>query len=178
MSEKWRNKHQHGPYAAKFLKEHPDRKTESGVVFYKAKKKNYRQTILAVPYEPAAESPYRKYPFWLCTGRVLEHWHTGTMTMRVPELRRAVPRAVVNINPDDAKKLGIKRGDKVRVTSRRGSVEYYADVNGRSVPNKGSVFIPFFDETRLVNQITLDAYDPISKQPDYKKCAVKLEKVS
>ncbi|RMD48698.1 MAG: periplasmic nitrate reductase subunit alpha [Ignavibacteria bacterium] len=175
VSVKWRYNADYDPYAAKFLEEHKDKKTK--IAFYKAKKNNYRATILAVPYEPPAEKPDKEYPFWLCTGRMLEHWHTGTMTMRVPELRRAVPRAVVNINPEDAKRLGIKRGDKVRVTSRRGSVEFYADINGRSVPNKGNVFIPFFDESRLVNKITLDQYDPISKEPDYKKCAVKIEKV-
>ena len=96
--------------------------------------------------------------------------------MRVPELRRAVPRAVVNINPEDAKRLGISRGDLIRVTSRRGSVVFPADINGRSIPAKGGVFIPFFDETRLVNTITLDAYCPISKEADYKKCAVRIEK--
>jgi len=177
VSVKWRYNAKYDPYAAKFLKEHPERTHKDGVVFYKASKNDYRATVLAVPYEPAAEEPDNAYPFWLCTGRVLEHWHTGSMTMRVPELRRAVPRAVVNINPEDARKLGIERGDLVRVSSRRGSVVFPADVNGRSIPARGSVFIPFFDETRMVNEITLDAYCPISKEPDYKKCAVKIEKV-
>ena len=80
--------------------------------------------------------------------------------------------------PEDADALGISRGDMVRVSSRRGSVVFPADVNGRSIPAKGGVFIPFFDQARLVNLITLDAYDPISKEADYKKCAVKIEKVS
>ncbi|MFQ5602428.1 MAG: molybdopterin-dependent oxidoreductase [bacterium] len=177
ISVKWRYNAQFDPYAAKFIKENPERKFKDGIVFYKAKKNDYRATVLAVPYEPAAEEPDTVYPFWLCTGRVLEHWHTGSMTMRVPELRRAVPRAVVNLNPKDAKRLGIKRGDLVRVTSRRGSVVFPADVNGRSIPAQGSVFIPFFDETRLVNEVTLDSYCPISKEPDYKKCAVKIAKV-
>lgn len=174
VSVKWRYNAKYDPYAAKFKKEHPEHKGD--IAFYKAKKNGYKATILAVPYEPAAEEPDNEFPFWLCTGRVLEHWHTGSMTMRVPELRRAVPRAVVNLNPDDAKKMGIKRGDLVRVSSRRGSVVFPADVNGRSIPALGNVFIPFFDETRMVNEITLDAYCPISKEPDYKKCAVKIEK--
>jgi nitrate reductase NapA len=177
-SVKWRYNAEYDPYAAQFINDHPERNFKDGIVFYKAKNNDYRATVLAVPYEPAAESPDGDYPFWLCTGRVLEHWHTGSMTMRVPELRRAVPRAVVNINPDDAKRLGISRGDLVRVTSRRGSVDFPADINGRSIPARGNVFIPFFDETRLVNLVTLDAYDPISKEADYKKCAVKIEKVS
>lgn len=175
-SVKWRYNAEYDPYAARFIKDHPDRRHKHGVVFYKAKDNDYRATVLAVPYEPPAESPDESYPFWLCTGRVLEHWHTGSMTMRVPELRRAVPRALVNINPEDAKQMGISRGDLVRVTSRRGSVVFPADVDGRSVPARGSVFIPFFDETRLVNEVTLDAYCPISKEADYKKCAVKIEK--
>ncbi len=177
-SVKWRYNAEHDPYAAQFIKDHPERTFKDGIVFYKASKNDYRATVLAVPYEPPAESPGGEYPFWLCTGRVLEHWHTGSMTMRVPELRRAVPRAVVNLNPDDADRLGIARGDMVRVSSRRGSVVFPADVNGRSIPAKGSVFIPFFDRSRMVNSVTLDAYDPISKEADYKKCAVKIEKVS
>ncbi len=177
VSVKWRYNARYDPYAAKFIKEHPERSFKDGIVFYKASKNDYRATVLAVPYEPPGESPDNEYPFWLCTGRVLEHWHTGTMTMRVPELRRAVPRAVVNLNEDDARKMGIKRGDLVRISSRRGSVVFPADIGGRSVPQKGLVFIPFFDETRMVNEITLDQYDPISKEPDYKKCAVKVEKV-
>ena len=176
VSVKWRYNAKYDPYAAQFIKDHPERSFKDGIAFYKASKNDYRATVFAVPYEPAAEEPNSDYPFWLCTGRVLEHWHTGSMTMRVPELRRAVPRAVVNINPDDAKRMGINRGDLVRVKSRRGEVVFPADVNGRTIPQKGLVFIPFFDETRLVNQLTLDCYDPISKEPDYKKCAVTIEK--
>ncbi|MCC7429750.1 molybdopterin-dependent oxidoreductase [bacterium] len=175
ISVKWRYNAKYDPYAAKFLKDHPEHKGE--IAFYKAKGNDYKAVVLAVPYEAAAEEPNNEFPFWLCTGRVLEHWHTGTMTMRVPELRRAVPRAVVNLNPEDAKTLGIKGGDLVKISSKRGSVVFPADVNGRSIPAKGSVFIPFFDETRMVNEITIDAYCPISKEPDYKKCAVKIEKV-
>ncbi|MCK5126063.1 MAG: molybdopterin-dependent oxidoreductase [candidate division Zixibacteria bacterium] len=176
-SVKWRYNSKYDPFAARFIKDHPERSFKDGIVFYKAKKNDYRATVLAVPYEPPGEVPDKEYPFWLCTGRVLEHWHTGTMTMRVPELRRVMPRAFVNFNPEDAKKYGINRGDLVRVTSRRGSVVFPADINGRAIPQKGSVFIPFFDESRMVNEITLDQYDPISKEPDYKKCAVKVEKV-
>jgi nitrate reductase NapA len=105
-----------------------------------------RAWIWLRPYEPAAESPDREYPFWLNTGRVLEHWHTGSMTRRIPILHKAVPEAYVEINADDATALGITNGSKVKITSRRGS------------------------------EVTLDAFCPISKQPDYKKCAVKLER--
>jgi nitrate reductase NapA len=129
------------------------------------------------PYEPAAESPDAEYPFWLNTGRVVEHWHSGSMTRRVPVLHRAVPNAYAELNPVDAQRLGILRGDKVRLVSRRGALELPAEVNGRGRPPAGMVFVPFFDEALLVNELTLDAFCPISKQPDYKKCAVRVERV-
>lgn len=128
------------------------------------------------PYEPAAESPDASYPFWLNTGRVIEHWHTGSMTRRVPVLHQAMPEAYVEINTQDARRLGIRHGDKVKLSSRRGSIVMTAAINFRGNPPPGQVFVPFFDENYLINELTLDAYCPISKQPDYKKCAVKIEK--
>ncbi len=139
-------------------------------------KPDHRAWIWMRPYEPPAESPDSEYPFWLNTGRVLEHWHTGSMTRRVPILHRAVPSAYVEINPDDAATLGITNGSNVKITSRRGSIVMKASINGRGNPPKGMVFVPFFDEKYLINELTLDAFCPISKQPDYKKCAVKLER--
>ncbi|MCP4020599.1 MAG: molybdopterin-dependent oxidoreductase [Desulfobacteraceae bacterium] len=140
-------------------------------------KPDHKAWIWLRPYEPAAESPDREYPFWLNTGRVLEHWHTGSMTRRVPILHKAVPESYVEINPEDAKSLGVVNGSKVKITSRRGSLVMKANINGRGNPPAGMVFVPFFDESYLINEVTLDAFCPISKQPDYKKCAVKLEKV-
>lgn len=139
-------------------------------------KSDNRAWIWLRPYEPAAESPDSEFPFWLNTGRVLEHWHTGSMTRRVPILHKAVPAAYVEVHPDDASALGIVNGGQVRVSSRRGSVMMSASINGRGQPPKGMVFVPFFDESHLINEVTLDAFCPISKQPDYKKCAVKLER--
>ncbi len=148
-----------------------------GVDFYWGKKKDHKAYIWARPYEAPPEVPDEDYPFWLCTGRVLEHWHTGTMTRRVPQLHAAVPNAYVELNPKDAARLNISTGNKVRITSRRGTIELAAWINGRSLPNEGSIFVPFFDEGLLINKVTLDAYCPLSKEPDYKKCAVKVEKV-
>jgi nitrate reductase NapA len=148
----------------------------AGISFYKNKKTGGKAVVWARPYEPAPEMPDEDYPFWLCTGRVLEHWHTGTMTRRIPELHRAMPRAFVEIHPEDARQLGISDGNPVKITSRRGSMLAPASVGGRSEPRQGSVFVPFFDETMLVNEITLDSYCPISREPDYKKCAVKIER--
>lgn len=137
---------------------------------------DHRPTIFFRPFEEAAEVPDKEYPLWLCTGRVLEHWHTGSMTRRVPELHRAVPEAELEIHPDDAKELGIQTGDMVKLISRRGEVKIKATTTGRGKPQKGLVYTSFFAEETLTNNVTLDCYDPLSKQPDYKKCAVRIEK--
>jgi nitrate reductase NapA len=157
----------HDPYVEK----------EQGVHFYKAKKTGGRAAFWLRPYHPPAEVPDAEYPFWLCTGRVLEHWHTGSMTRRVPELHRAVPETYLEINKADALELGLQDGQLVRISSRRGSLELRARIDGRAQTPRGTLFVPFFDESKLVNELTLDALDNISKEPDYKKCAVRLEVV-
>ncbi|MBF0219167.1 MAG: nitrate reductase catalytic subunit NapA, partial [Gammaproteobacteria bacterium] len=145
-----------------------------GVKFYG--KPDGRAAIISAPYEPPAESPDKEYDLWLCTGRVLEHWHSGSMTRRVPELHRAVPDAVVFMHPDDAKARRLRRGSAVKVVSRRGEITSIVETQGRNRPPKGLVFVPWFDASRLINKVTLDATDPLSKETDYKKCAVKLVK--
>jgi nitrate reductase NapA len=162
---RWRFKEGSDPYA----------KPGSDWDFYG--KPDGKAIIFALPYEPAAESPDDEYDLWLSTGRVLEHWHSGSMTRRVPELQRAVPNAVVYVHPDDAKERSLRRGDKVKLVSRRGEVRTRVETRGRNRPPKGLVFMPWFDASRLVNKVTLDATDPLSKQTDYKKCAVKMVKV-
>ena len=137
---------------------------------------NHRANVWLRPYEPAAESPDESYPFWLCTGRVLEHWHTGSLTRRIPVLHQAMPAAYVELNRKDAERLGIRSGAMVRLTSRRGSILLPAAIEERADPVAGHVFVPFFDEAKLINELTLDSYCPISGQPDYKKCAVKVER--
>lgn len=144
--------------------------------FYHSNTKDGRAQIWHHPYIAPPEVPSDEYPFWLCTGRVIEHWHTGTLTRRIAPLARAMPRAYVEIHPEDAAKLDVQNGDNIRVESRRGYCDLPAWINGRGKPQKGLVFVPFFDETRLINLATLDAACPVSKQPDYKKCAVKLSK--
>jgi len=161
-------------YAAGF---DPYVKKKEGVHFYKAKGYGEKAAFFIRPYHPPAEVPDEEFPLWLCTGRVLEHWHTGSMTRRVKQLHQAVSEAYVEINPADAAKLGVKANEVVRVKSRRGTVELKAVVNGRAKPPQGSVFIPFFDEKRIANILTLDSMCNISKEPDYKKCAVRVEKV-
>ncbi|MDR6772155.1 periplasmic nitrate reductase subunit alpha [Azospirillum sp. BE72] len=133
-----------------------------------------KANIFAFPYEPPAEEPDKDFDLWLVTGRVLEHWHSGSMTMRVPELYKAMPMALVFMHPDDAKARGLRRGSEVKVMSRRGEMQTRVETRGRNKPPRGVVFVPWFDSARLINKCTLDATDPISKQSDFKKCAVKI----
>ena len=151
-------------------------KKKSGVEFYKAKGYGKKAAAWLRPYQPPAESPDDEYPYWLTTGRVLEHWHTGSMTRRVRQLHQAVPGAYVELNRADAQELGVKKGDTVRVVSRRGELKLPVEVHGRGKPPRGTVFVPFFDESKLINLVTLDDMDSISKEPDYKKCAVRIDR--
>jgi len=132
--------------------------------------------IFMHPYMEPPETPSKEYPLWLCTGRVLEHWHSGTMTMRVPELYRAVPEALCYMHPQTAKDMGAKDGELVWVESRRGKVKARVETRGRNRPPKSLVFVPWFDEKVYINKVCLDATCPISKQTDFKKCAVKVYK--
>ncbi len=128
------------------------------------------------PYASPVEKPDANYDLWLCTGRVLEHWHSGTMTRRVPELHRAVPNAVCWIHPKDAEAKGLKRNDLVWVESRRGKVKVRLETGGRNKMPRGMIYVPWFDEGVLINKVTLDATCPQSKETDYKKCSVKIYK--
>jgi nitrate reductase NapA len=152
--------------------------TKADIQFYHSVTKDDRALIWFHPWEAPPESPDADYPLWLCTGRVIEHWHTGTMTMRIPQLQRAMPQAYVEVNREDARALGVADGEVVVLESRRGKVELPVWLEGRGQPPRGSVFVPFFDESIAINFATLEAHDPLSKQPDYKKCAVRLRKKS
>jgi nitrate reductase NapA len=136
-----------------------------------------RAWIWLRPYEPPAEAPDEEYPFWLSTGRVLEHWHSGSLTRRIPTLHGAVPGSYVEVHREDAERLGVRNGQRVRLVSRRGRLTLEARIDYRAQPPRGTVFVPFFDEALLVNELTLDAFCPISSQPDFKKCAVRVERV-
>jgi nitrate reductase NapA len=128
------------------------------------------------PYAPPPESPDEEFDLWLCTGRVLEHWHSGSMTKRVAELNRAVPYAKCDMHPADAEARGLKQNDEVLLESRRGKVKARRETQGRNRTPRGLVFVPWFDENVLINKLTLDATCPISKQTDFKKCAVRVRK--
>lgn len=139
---------------------------------------DHRAWIWLRPHDRPAESPDSSYGFWLTTGAVLEHWDTGTLTQRIPTLHRALPQAYVEINRDDAQDLGIRNRETVRLVSRRGAIELEARIDYRSQPPRGQVFVPAFDKARLVNRLTLDAFCPLSGQPDGRKCAVRLERLA
>lgn len=159
---KWRYREGYDPYV----------KSGEGLNFYG--QADGKAVILAAPYEPPAESPDDEFDVWLVTGRVLEHWHSGSMTMRVPELYKAFPGARCFMNADDARKRGINQGAEVRIISRRGEIRTRIDTRGRNRMPSGVIFVPWFDASQLINKVTLDATDPISKQTDFKKCAVKI----
>lgn len=128
------------------------------------------------PYAAPVEQPDANYDLWLCTGRILEHWHTGSMTMRVKELERAAPNAYLYMNPDDAAKRGLKNGDIATVESRRGKINAIVQTNQRNFMCKGSTWLAFFDRKVQTNQVVIDATDPLSEEPDFKKSAVKVYK--
>ena len=153
-------------------------KKGEGIKFYC--RKNNRAVIYARPQIDAQEMPDAEYPFFLTTGRMLEHWHTATMTGNVPELKNAAPEMYVEINEEDAKRLGISDGDLVNITSRRATCKFKAKINGRGKPMPGLVYVSFHDkeDDRLINKVLLDAFDPGSKQPEYKVCAVQISKAS
>jgi len=133
-----------------------------------------RAVIYLRPYQASPEAPTRELPYLLTTGRVIEQWHTGTMTDRIPELSKASGRGHFEINDADAFALGIKTGDTVRVRSR------FNEMSGKAVvtpgPRQGVLFAAFFDAAFLVNLTVSDAVDPMSRQPEFKVTAVAVTK--
>ena len=128
-----------------------------------------------VEWKPAAEVPDAGYPFVLTTGQVIWQWYTGTMTRRSWSLEREAPIGWIEINSEDAKALGIKDNEVVRASTRRGSVDIPARVTDEII--KGVMFIPFHYKEHPANRLTHNALDPIAKIPEFKACAVKVEKI-
>ena len=129
----------------------------------------------AIDYKPPAEVTDADYPFWMTTGRVYAHYHTGTMTRNSKALDFEVSEGFLEINPSDARSLDLPDGHRVKIASRRGEIETRVMITDRV--EKGVVFMPFHFEEANVNKLTNPAYDPIAKIPELKVCAVKLEKV-
>ncbi len=129
----------------------------------------------AIDSKPPAEVTDKEYPFWMTTGRVYAHYHTGTMTRNSKNLDFEVKEGFLEINPLDAKTFDLQDGHRIKVSSRRGMIETRVMITGRV--GKGVVFMPFHFEEANVNKLTNPAFDPIAKIPELKVCAVKLEKV-
>jgi formate dehydrogenase alpha subunit len=135
-----------------------------------------RGHFVPLQYKPSAELPDREYPLLLTTGRRLYHWHTGTMTRRVKGLNDLLGEGTIEINPEDAKSRGITDGEMVKVTSRRGQISARATVTEVSPP--GVVFMNFHFAESPTNVLTNPVLDPVSKIPEYKVAAVRVEKIS
>src|SRR5689334_9550106 len=155
----------------------PDPEHSDGTVVMFTEKFNTSDGLAhLVPAEwlPARELPDEHYPFVLNTGRMLEHWHTGSMTRRSYALDAISPKALVFLHPDDAAELGLADGDLARVSSRRGVIELEAKVSHREA--RGNCFIPFHFREAAANLLTIDEIDPFGKIPEFKFCAVAIER--
>ncbi len=151
--------------------EHP------GTVFlHKDRFTRGKGAFTAIDYKPPAEQVDADYPMLLSTGRVFMHYHSGSMTRVSPTLEHELPENYVEISPVDAKDLAIKDGERIKVSSRRGEIQIKARIS-RKV-NRGVVFIPFHFAEAAANVLTNPASDPVAKIPEYKVCAVKVEKLA
>ncbi|MGA9717888.1 MAG: molybdopterin dinucleotide binding domain-containing protein, partial [Acidobacteriaceae bacterium] len=136
-----------------------------------------RARFYCCDWEPFPEQPNAQFPFVLNTGRTVEHWHTRTKTGAVPILERLSPRAWLEMNPVDAKQLALRPHDLVDVVSTRGRVRR-VELRVTEVIAPGQVFVPFHFAEWNINEVTQDIFDPISREPNYKQCAVRVEKSS
>jgi len=134
-----------------------------------------RARLQRVDPVPLTDRPRDRFPLLLNTGRTVEHWHTRTKTGRVEVLERLAPEAWVEVNPEDARRHNVRSGDVVRLVSERGAIERIV-VRVTSVVRAGEVFVPFHYDEACANRLTLNEFDPISREPNYKQCAVRLEK--
>jgi assimilatory nitrate reductase catalytic subunit len=131
--------------------------------------------LRCVSPKPISDRPRPLYPLLLNTGRTVEHWHTRTKTGRVEILDRLAPEGWVEVHPADAERLHIHSGDLVRIVSERGAVDRIRVRVTRTV-REGEVFVPFHFDAACANRLTLNEFDPISREPNYKQCAVRLER--
>jgi formate dehydrogenase alpha subunit len=145
-------------------------------VLHKDKFSIGRAKLTPMEYRAPAEEPDEAYPLRLSTGRLLQHYHTGSMTRRARVLDYLVPGGHVEIAWADAARMSIRTGDKVRVTTRRGSIVTTAEVGDRV--DEGSLFVPFHFHEAAANRLTNDALDPVAKIPEYKVCAARIERIA
>ena len=131
--------------------------------------------LCPVEHQPPKENADQEYPFVLSTGRVLHQYHTGSMTRRTVALPRYGNEAYIEMCAADVKALGLKHGEKVKATSRRGTIDIAVRETDRVI--KGNVFIPFHYAEAAANMLTIDVLDPVAKIPEFKACAIKIEKI-
>ena len=131
--------------------------------------------LWSVENDPAPEEPNKKFPYLLNTGRTVEHWHTRTKTGKIELLESMAPEAWVEVHPQDAQRLKIKPYDFVTIRSQRGAIEKIS-VKITPTVQPGQVFVPFHYAEACANNLTVAEFDPISREPNYKQCAVNLEK--
>jgi assimilatory nitrate reductase catalytic subunit len=134
-----------------------------------------RAKLIPTAWAPFPEQPNKEYPFILNTGRTVEHWHTRTKTGGISILQRLSPRAWLEMNPTDAKRLGLRPHDRVDVFSPRGCVSK-VELRITEIVAPGQVFLPFHFVESNANQITQSAFDPISREPNFKQCSVRVER--
>jgi anaerobic selenocysteine-containing dehydrogenase len=136
-----------------------------------------RARLLPTRWEPFPEQPSTEFPLILNTGRTVEHWHTRTKTGAISILQRMSPRAWLEMNPKDAQQLNLEAHDRVEVISARGRVSK-VELRITEIVAPGQVFLPFHFAEANANQITQSAFDPVSREPNYKQCAVRVERSS
>ena len=141
---------------------------------YVFKRKNSKALFHAVKYKTPSELPDKEYPFILTTGRILYHFHSGNETRRVKVLQQHVPFNYVEVNPVDAQRLKLNEGEMVKVKTRRGEIRLQVRISTQ--PKPGVIFIPFHFKEAAANILTNSALDPISKIPEFKVCAARIEK--
>jgi len=139
--------------------------------------KDGKAKLIPVHWEPFPDQPGKGFPFILNTGRTVEHWHTRTKTQQVALLERMSPNAWLEMNPEDARRLGLRSHEPVSLVSRRGKV-HNVELRLTEIIAPGQLFMPFHFVETNVNEVTQDAFDPISREPNYKQCAVRVERSS
>lgn len=157
----------------RYMKGDPFVKEGRTVQFYG--KPDSRAVVFLRPYIPTPEKTNEKFPLYLTTGRVVEQWHTGTMTNRVREISQTTGPGRFFIHQQDAYEANIQTGDTVEIESKYGTVQGEIEVSNDETP--GVIFASFYDPAFLVNLVVSDHYDPVSKEPEYKVTAVSIKKV-
>ena len=152
----------------------PNEEHPGTVYLHKDRFAKGKGTFFAIDHKDPAEMPDTEYPLYLTTGRLLYQYHSGTMSRRAAGLSEKAPECLVELSEADAAKYGIASGDQVRVRTRRGEITVKAHISPKAVP--GTIFLPFHFAEASANKLTNAALDPVSKIPEYKVCAVQIEK--